>query len=308
MPVSGLDLRRSARDFVAGAAQRTAGQVAAVLSQLGVPPTTAPAGILLYHRVSPIIAPHPIPTMNVTPESFRTQLAGLVARGFQVWPLARLLEAHAASEPVPARTVVITFDDGFEATYRYAWPILRELALPSTIFLPTAFLDQDAPFPFDQWGVRYASPDTAPAVRPLRRQQVWEMQEAGLTTFGAHTHTHQDFRGRYDDFRTDLQECVDTFRRDFNDPHPTFAFPFGRRHAGYVDDLLLETARATGVTCALTTEAQPVFPETDPFGWGRFNVYDWDTAATLQAKLEGHYGWAPRLQERFARGGASRGR
>jgi len=54
------------------------------------------------------------------------------------------------------------------------------------------------------------------------------------------------------------------------------------------------------VTCALTTDGAPVDWRTDPFGWGRFNVYQWDTATTLTAKLKGCYGWAPKLQERLS--------
>lgn len=300
MPRSRHRLRRATRDWVSPAGQRAAGQLAVMLSRLGAPCTSAPVGILVYHRVSPLVSGFERPTMNVTPGSFRTQLAGLVSRGYSVWSMSQLLAARNASARVPPRTVVITFDDGFENTCEYAWPILRELKLPSTVFLATAFLDTDAPFPFDRWGVEHAGLVPIATYRPLRTRQVLEMKDSGLMEFGAHTHSHQDFRGRYDAFHADLQECVETLERQFDLPRPTFAFPFGRRHVGYVDDRLIECARTSGVVCALTTEAQPVHPESDPFGWGRFNVYDWDTPATLQAKLEGHFGWAPRLQERFS--------
>jgi peptidoglycan/xylan/chitin deacetylase (PgdA/CDA1 family) len=272
-----------------------------MLSRLRVQGSAAPAGILVYHRTSPVIASYPSPTMNVTPASFRTQLGGLVSQGYQAWSLSRLLQSHLTSTPVPPRTFVITFDDGFESVYQHAWPILRELELPATVFLTTAFLDGAGPFPFDRWGVAHASAVTAAASHPLRSAQILEMKKAGLIDFGVHTHTHRDFRAQHEAFRHDLDESVAVLRSLFDEPHPPFAFPFGRRHSGYVDDLFLNIAKSSGVTCALTTEAEPVFPETDPFGWGRFNVYDWDTPATLKGKLEGLYGWAPRLQERISR-------
>ena len=59
-----------------------------------------------------------------------------------------------------------------------------------------------------------------------------------------------------------------------------------------------EAARRAGVTCALTTEGEVNRPTDDPFSWGRFNVYESDTPAMLEAKLAGWYGWAPKLQER----------
>jgi hypothetical protein len=59
----------------------------------------------------------------------------------------------------------------------------------------------------------------------------------------------------------------------------------------------MAVARDVGVRCALTTEAETVRGGQSPFGWGRFNVYDWDSAQSLAAKLQGWYGWAPALQE-----------
>jgi hypothetical protein len=126
------------------------------------------------------------------------------------------------------------------------------------------------------------------------------MARGGLVRIGAHTHTHADFRGQPQALLADLQTCVEVVRPRFGVEDVPFAFPFGRRALGYVSDELVGAARASGVTCALTTEASLVDPRSDPFGWGRFNAYDWDTGATLAARLEGWYGWAPRLQERLA--------
>ena len=52
-------------------------------------------------------------------------------------------------------------------------------------------------------------------------------------------------------------------------------------------------ARAAGVKCGLTTMAELVELSVSPFKWGRFNVFAWDTSATLSAKLAGWYSWAP---------------
>jgi hypothetical protein len=63
---------------------------------------------------------------------------------------------------------------------------------------------------------------------------------------------------------------------------------------------LVAAARQTGVLCALTTESVLVDPDSDPFQWGRFNAFPWDTSATLAAKVEGWYSWAPKLRQRIA--------
>lgn len=253
-------------------------------------------GILIYHRVADRADGFPEPSINVTPEQFRRQLSGLLDRGFQFLPLRDLLSGG----PLPPKSVVVTFDDGFMNVFTEAWPILRDLGIPATVFLATAYLDSNDPFPFDRWGRSHQEAVPAASYRPLTTEQCREMAADGLIELGAHTHTHRDFRGNPTLFREDMAACLDLLRDRFGLPNATFAFPFGRRHLGYSSDELLAAVRTTGVLCALTTECELVDPKADPFGWGRFNAYEWDTAATLAAKLGGWYSWAPRLQGRLA--------
>jgi peptidoglycan/xylan/chitin deacetylase (PgdA/CDA1 family) len=238
------------------------------------------------------------PTHNVTPVDFRCQITGLLSRGFSVWALRQVLQYRKSGKPIPPRTIVITFDDGFESVYTNAWPILRELDIPATVFVSTAYLDSMTPFPFDAWGNAWQRRVPAECYRPLSTAQCCEMAAEGLIELGAHTHTHRDFRDRPDEFREDLQISVDVVRERFGEPEPSSAFPFGAPHRGYASECLVDAARKTGVCCALTTECVPVDPQSDPFRWGRFNAFPWDTGATLAAKLGGWYGWAGRLKRR----------
>jgi peptidoglycan/xylan/chitin deacetylase (PgdA/CDA1 family) len=272
-----------------------AGRLSVGLNGLLARRATAPVGILTYHRIADHVPRLPQPLYNVTPKRFRRQLAGLLDRGYSVWPLCRVLEHGEAGKDVPPRTAVVTFDDGYESVYTNAWPVLRDLNVPATLFLSTAYLDQDAPFPFDRWGAAHREAAPAAAYRPLREWQCREMADGGLVDLGAHTHTHQDFRNRPDEFRRDLQRSVDELRRRFAEERVTFAFPYGKPDDGFADEAMMDAARQTGVVCGLTTEMVGVAPCTGPFGWGRFNVDPWDTPPTLDAKLSGWYGWAPAL-------------
>src|SRR5262249_44469589 len=147
--------------------------------------------------------------------------------------LARVLEHQRAARPVPSRVFVVTFDDGHESVYRGAWPVLRSLRVPATVFLATAYLDRDEPFPFDDWTARGARGVPAWAWRPLRSEQCREMAADGLVELGAHTHTHADFRGRPVELEQDLARCVDVLADRFGVSLPSFAFPFGVRRLGY---------------------------------------------------------------------------
>ena len=90
--------------------------------------------ILIYHRVHREARPFSIETTS--PEAFRGQMEH-VARNFHVLPLGEMVRRLGSGEPIPRRSIAITFDDGYEDNYTEAYPILRELGLPATIFLTT---------------------------------------------------------------------------------------------------------------------------------------------------------------------------
>jgi peptidoglycan/xylan/chitin deacetylase (PgdA/CDA1 family) len=240
--------------------------------------------ILMYHRVAERVPGVEPPTCNVSPQRLRRQLAGLVARGFEAWSLSKLVQARRAGLPIPSNAFAITFDDGYENNYLEAWPILRDLNVPATIFVATGYLDTEHPFPFDEWSAAGSGRVPTSAWRPLATDQCREMLASGLVELGAHTHSHDRFIGKGAEFQRDLQCCLDVLQGRFEIVHPTFAFPFGD-----ASPELIEIARELGLACAVSVRPQRVTATDDVFHWGRFYVEDSDTAATLSAKLSGWY-------------------
>ena len=102
----------------------------------------APA-ILTYHAV--IADPLGVPDWCfLDAQRFREQLRYLK----QHCNIIRLREIPAAAQAPDHRpTIALTFDDGFRNNCTVAFPILRELELPATIFLTTDFVSsEDAPW------------------------------------------------------------------------------------------------------------------------------------------------------------------
>jgi peptidoglycan/xylan/chitin deacetylase (PgdA/CDA1 family) len=73
---------------------------------------------------------------------FRKQMEAL-RRHFTVLPLTELAE-RARLRDVPRNGVAVTFDDGYRDNYTNAFPVLRDLGLPATIFLTTDAVDGNA--------------------------------------------------------------------------------------------------------------------------------------------------------------------
>ena len=98
--------------------------------------------ILTYHRVAEVDADPDLEPglISATPASFRVEMAFLKTHYTPI-SLPTLLDAHTNRSPLPARAVHVTFDDGYLDFADNAWPIMRELGIPVTLFVPTDFPD-----------------------------------------------------------------------------------------------------------------------------------------------------------------------
>ncbi len=235
-------------------------------------------GILTYHRVCDDVGPDPA-MLNVSPERFRRQLAGLLKLGYRPLPLRSFVEQQQQSQPFDSRTFAVVFDDGFADIYRDAWPTLAELEVPATVFLATKYLDSTDKFSFDDW-----SQDSSDTARPLSTDECRKMQASGLIDFGSHTHSHMDFRDQPDAFRKDLEASVELLRDRFAIERPLFSFPYG-----FTSPELVQVARELEISCGLTADCQMVTQDDDPFAWGRFGATELDSPQSLAAKLDGWY-------------------
>jgi peptidoglycan/xylan/chitin deacetylase (PgdA/CDA1 family) len=191
--------------------------------------------------------------------------------------------------PIPRKTFVVTFDDGYANNLTQAGPILTRLGVPATLFLATAYLDSKHPFPSDDWAAAGQPGVPTESWRPLTTEECERLIANGLVELGAHTHTHADFRKRPVEFAADLEQNVQVLRERFGVEQPAFAFPYGTVSEGFASAELAQVVRDAGLVCALNTEAALVRPGESPFSWGRFAAEEQDTPRSLAAQLGGWY-------------------
>jgi peptidoglycan/xylan/chitin deacetylase (PgdA/CDA1 family) len=255
----------------------------------------------MYHRVVNAVPGLAPPTWNVCPTCFRSQLRGLLRRGFQAWSLNKVLFHRDQGLSIPRKVFVVTFDDAYECVFTNALPILKELRVPATIFLATQFLDSQEPFPSDDWSGKGSSQAPPESWRPLSVAQCKTMLESGLIEIGAHTHSHGDFRNKPVALANDLKENMEFLQRTFGLAEIPFAFPYGTKSSGYYSSNLAHVAQECGLRCALHTEPEMANVDGNVFDWGRFNVEPSDTAFTLSGKLTGWFSyWKQRFQTEAA--------
>lgn len=89
--------------------------------------------ILMYHSISH----NPGNRLCVDPATFAQQMEWLTQNGYTAVTLADLLKAWTGREVLPAKPVVITFDDGYKDVMTAAYPVLKKLGLRATVFVIT---------------------------------------------------------------------------------------------------------------------------------------------------------------------------
>lgn len=91
------------------------------------------AVVLLYHHVSDSTPK----STSISPAAFEAQMDYLAANNFRVVPLLELTEKLRKGEPLPDKTVAITFDDSYASVYTSAFPRLQARGWPFTFFVNT---------------------------------------------------------------------------------------------------------------------------------------------------------------------------
>lgn len=109
--------------------------------------------VLAYHRVCAIrdeaTYPYDPELVSASPEDFAWQM-DFVRRHFDPITFRHLIELEEKGLRPPRRALIVTFDDGHLDNYTVAFPVLKSLGMPATIFLSTGYMGAAGTFWFDR--------------------------------------------------------------------------------------------------------------------------------------------------------------
>jgi O-antigen biosynthesis protein len=95
--------------------------------------------MLMYHSID-VGAARRFRRFAVDPREFAAQMDYLDTAGYRPVTAADLVGSWASGRPLPARPVVLTFDDAYTDFCSAALPVLREHDFLATLFVPTAYV------------------------------------------------------------------------------------------------------------------------------------------------------------------------
>lgn len=210
--------------------------------------------VLYYHSVKDSVDNE----VTISPENLKMQLKYIKDSGYVTLTLNELKEYLLNDSPIPSKSIVITFDDGYMDNFTNAFPILKDLNMVATIFCITTSLD----------GNYY-----------LSKQAISEMYDYGID-IQSHTvnHPHLD-KMSYREQLFELSESKKYLESLLGTKVDSIAYPFG----DFNNDSI-KAAIDSGYSLGFTTRRGLSDRDDNPLKLDRIYIssdYDMDTFKKL---------------------------
>ncbi len=186
--------------------------------------------ILIYHSVRPYITTDSrnVKRYIATPGTLERELSYLRENGYVSISFDDLANHFTFGTPLPARPVILSFDDVWESQYIYAFPLLAKYSFRATFFVWISVVG---------------------TLHHMSWDEVKALSEAGMW-IGCHTITHPYLtRVKKDEtLRRELAGAKKIIEDRVGKPVTTIAYPFGQ-----YNDRVVEIAREAGFASARST-------------------------------------------------------
>jgi peptidoglycan/xylan/chitin deacetylase (PgdA/CDA1 family) len=201
--------------------------------------------VLCYHAVS---EDWPSPAA-IAPGRLRAQLRFLLRLGYRPLTLSAAL-----AEGVPRKTMAVTFDDAYLSILEAGLPVLDELEVPATVFVPT---DAAADAGRMAWSelAQWVGTEHEHELRCMSWEQLRTLSDRGWE-IGSHTcsHPHLTKVGEGEaaaELSASRAACEEALQR----PCTSLAYPFGS-----YDRRVMDLAAAAGYEVAVTLDERLAAP------------------------------------------------
>jgi peptidoglycan/xylan/chitin deacetylase (PgdA/CDA1 family) len=207
----------------------------------------------------------------VRPADFNAHVHALAAYGYTAIAMDSFFAWLGGHKALPHGAFVLTFDDGFRGVREHAWPVLRRLDWPFTVFLVSGFIGGR-----DCWngGRRTGTSDL------LARDEILEMAQQGVG-FESHTCTHPRLPALSDSQLTEeLSVSKSEIESLVGRTVRYLAYPFGESSSNVV-----AATRGAGYEAAFSVQAGFNRPGVDRYQIRRIDVFGSDSPAQLIRKI-----------------------
>lgn len=196
--------------------------------------------ILTYHKVNPDRKTGGL-GLRVMPADFDWEMHYLKDNGYHSVNLNAVVDHFQKGKKLPDKPFVITFDDGYQDNYRYAYPILKKYGFTATIFVVTKTVGGINEFDYNA--------HIQPKNKMLTWNEIKEMDANGIT-IGGHTldHVHLN-KINPEEAKRQISESKIILEKELDKDIQYFCYPYG----GYNQNVV-EMVKESGYLVATTTQ------------------------------------------------------
>ncbi len=220
--------------------------------------------ILCYHNLNPNVPG----SMNMTPKKFESQMKWLKDNGFTFIPLKEAVDyLQGKRDALPAKSIVITADDGWQSDYTYMLPVIQKYNIPVTLFIYPQTISEGK--------------------HALTWDELKKLQQTGLFDIQGHTYSHPNFKhekrrlsaASYEKFvQHELVDSKKILENKLNIKISYLAWPFG-----IYDPYLEKQAADAGYVMAFSIDARAANRNFRPMAQPRFMIIDAQSMKTFAA-------------------------
>ena len=174
--------------------------------------------VLLYHDLQLSYTPDKVAT-TITPQKFEEHIVTLLKNGYTPVSFEDVYNASLGLFSMPTNPVIISFDDGYDTNYKYAFPIIEKYKVKATIFVVAKTVGKVL-----ETSVHFGW------------NEAKTMQQSGLVSIQSHTYDHKDL-SKLDAFELEreLRLSKIAIEKNLGTECSVVAFPYGSCNQKVID-------------------------------------------------------------------------
>jgi peptidoglycan/xylan/chitin deacetylase (PgdA/CDA1 family) len=219
--------------------------------------------VLMYHYIRSVapVTDSLAYSLSVTPEVLDQQLSYIAQNGYQTISLNDLSDSLENHAPLPPKSVILTFDDGYRDFYTTAFPLLKKYNLRAVSFYVVDYFN----FPgYMNWDM------------------VREIHKSGLVDVESHTLGHLMLTNlQPDQAKNEIFESKRILEEQLQKKVNYFAYPYGD-----FNDEVVNLVKSAGYKLAFGTKVGSDLRSSESLFLKRVPVNGFDSFEVFKAKLD----------------------
>ncbi len=221
--------------------------------------------IINYHKIDKV---RDVGITTRHPDDFRRDMEIIRDNGYETITFTDI----NTGSPLPAKPLIITFDDGYESVFNHAVPVMKEMKMRGVIFVLTEFIGK-----YNDWDVQLGDK----RFRHMETGQIKELMSDGFE-IGSHTCSHRLLTALgINELLREIKQSKLLLENLLMTEIISVSYPFGR----FNEDVLKLTRDAGYLFGVSLVNFKKIDPKWEQLTLNRHNIYRFDGVGAFMKKI-----------------------